>query len=97
MWNRPTRAPAPAPVHVLRPDAAGQLVTCEVIEHPEVHKFGTKYEADNARMQFQLIAIQETGEEMFAGYAANRGRALDMKYEWLQDHPEHRDVLIERM
>lgn len=56
--------PAPAPVTVFRPDAAGNLVVSAVVQPTE----------------YRLIAIQETGEEMLAGYASNRTQALDRKY-----------------
>lgn len=83
-----------APVTIYRPSASGALEVAGVVQPTEVKRHSS-WEPDNASVKFRLIAIQETGEELFAGNACTRGQALDMKYAWLENHPEHRDVLIE--
>lgn len=87
--------PAPAPVVVLRPARDGSLVVAEVVQPTEYRRFDNGFSKDREIIRFRLIAIQETGEEMFAGNASSRSQALDKKYAWLDDHPEHRDVIIE--
>ena len=89
--------PAPAPVTVFRPDAAGNLVVSKVVQPTEYRRFDNGYENEIVIRKYRLIAIQETGEEMFAGYASSRTQALDQKYAWLDRHPEHRDVRIEEV
>jgi hypothetical protein len=88
--------PTPAPVSVYVPNEEGELVLAKVVQ-PLTTRRGYGYEGETVIYRYQLIAIQETGEEMFAGKASTRSKALDMKYEWLDSHPEHRDVLIEAL
>lgn len=88
------RTPDIAPVTIFRPTAEGTLVVAAVVQPTEVRRHSS-WTPDNAPIRFRLIAIQETGEEMFAGNACTRGEALDLKYAWLDAHPEHRDVIIE--
>ena len=87
--------PAPAPVAIFRPDAQGTLAHVETVQPTEYRSWDNGYSADREVIRFRLIAIQETGEEMFAGNASTRAQALDRKYAWLDTHPEHRDVIIE--
>lgn len=94
---RNMQRPALAPVTIFRPDAAGSLVVSAVVQPTEYRRFDNGYENEIEIRKYRLIAIQETGEEMFAGYASNRTQALDRKYAWLDSHPEHRDVLIEEI
>lgn len=94
---RNMQRPAPAPVTIFRPDAAGSLVLSEVIQPTEYRRFDSGYENEIEIRKYRLIAIQETGEEMSAGYASNWTQSLDRKYAWLDSHPEHRDVLIEEI
>ena len=89
--------PAPAPVAIFRPDAQGTLVHVETVQPTEYRQWDNGFTADREVIRFCLIAIQETGEEMFAGNASTRNQALDKKYAWLNDHPEHRDVIIEKV
>lgn len=58
---------APSPVTVLRPDANGTLVVAEVIANPERRFIDNGWEPEVQKQAYRLIAIQETGEEMFAG------------------------------
>ena len=89
--------PAPAPVAIFRPDAQGALVHVETVQPTKYRPWDNGYTNDREVIRFRLIAIQETGEEMFAGYASTRNQALARKYAWLDAHPEHRDVIIEKV
>ena len=83
-----------APVKIYRPDNDGCLQHVDTVQ-PTTTRRGSEYEPESLTYRYRLIAIQETGEEMFVGKATTRTKALDMKYAWLDAHPEHRDVLIE--
>ncbi len=91
-----TKTPPPAPVTIMRP-VDGVLQVAEVIAAPERRPVGDRYEEDVVHCNYRLIAIQETGEEMFVGYASSKWQAGGRKVRWLADHPEHRDVIIERI
>lgn len=88
---------APSPVIVSRPDADGTLKVVEVIKNPERRFIDNGWEPEVQKQAYRLIAIQETGEEMFAGmiFAANRVRAEIEADRWMREHPEHRGVQIE--
>ena len=88
--------PAPAPVVILRP-VMGELKIAEVIEKPVFIRRSNDFEGEIVVRRFRLVAVQETGEEMFAGFASTRAQALDIKYSWMESHPEHIDVRIEQI
>lgn len=52
---------------------------------------------DSVTYRYRLIAVQETGEEMFAGQATTYPDALKKKDAWMRSHPEHREIQIERL
>jgi hypothetical protein len=86
---------APSPVVVSRPDANGHLQVAEVIEAPVRARFDNGWEPEIQRHKIRLIAMQETGEEMFAGYAVNQNEAEIKAGRWMQSHPEHRGIRFE--
>jgi len=85
-----------APVTILRP-VSGVLQVVEVIENPIRARFENGYENEVETYKFRIIAVQETGEEMFAGYATSWAKACDFECEWLEDHQEHRGCRIEKI
>ncbi len=92
--SQKSRMPPPAPVTVYVPDESGELAVSRTIEAPASHLFND-YEGDSVVYRYRLIAIQETGEEMFAGKARNYSHAMDLRDKWMSSHPEHRGVSIE--
>ena len=88
---------APSPVIVSRPDANGRLQVAEIINEPPRHFIDNGWETEVQKQAYPLIAIQETGEEIFAGmiFAANRNRAEIEADRWMREHPEHRSIQIE--
>lgn len=46
---------------------------------------------------YRLIAIQETGEEMYIGTTRDIEKAYEIRARWMKEHEEHRDVVIERV
>lgn len=93
-YSQKSRTPAPAPVTVYVPNEDGELVASGTIENPPVRKF-RDYEGDTIVYRYRLIAIQETGEEMFAGNARSYDHAMELRDKWMREHPEHRSVTIE--
>lgn len=88
---------APAPVTISKPTESGELVVVKTIAHPVERRYRTDYENEHTVYRYRLVAIQETGEEMYAGRARFKPEAYNLKALWLQDHPEHRDVRIEEI
>lgn len=94
--SQKSRMPAPAPVVVYVPNEAGELVVARTIEEPPVHR-SWDYEGESVVYRYRLMALQETGEEMFAGKARTYEHALELQDKWLRDHPEHYSVCIESL
>ena len=94
--SQKSRMPPPAPVTVYVPGESGELIASRTIDAPTSHRFDD-YEGDSVVYRYRLIAIQETGEEMFAGKARSYSHAMDLRDKWMSSHPEHRGVSIETL
>ena len=91
-----SKRPAPSPLTIYRP-GDGELRATQVIENPQYAPKLDGYTGELEVYKYRLVAVQETGEEMFAGYAKNYIDGTLKKSSWMFAHPEHRDVYIERI
>jgi hypothetical protein len=87
-----SRIATPAPCTISRPDASGALVAVTTVTRDPVRH--NDWEPDVVTRRYVLIATQETGEEMHAGYARSYAAAERLADAWMAAHPEHRGVAI---
>ena len=87
----------PAPCVCIRLDAQGNIIAQDTIVR-DVIKPRRQYEGDTQiRYTHRVMAIQETGEDLFVAYATSASDGERTAEAAERDHPEWRQVYVERL
>lgn len=86
---------APTPCAITHFDALGNVVSEETVVR-DVIKARNDYQADSVVNTLRVMAEQETGEEIFVGYA-NRKTVDQVEQDAREGHPEWRTIWSERI
>jgi len=70
----------PSPVTVIKFDSEGNVIAQEVVAKPEIKRGpANEYEPENQVFTKRLLALNEDGEEVTAGYVNNKTMANKIK------------------
>lgn len=83
------KTPVISPCTITKYGDDGEILSVEVVTRRANFKQQFKYEGELVRYRYKLIAVQETGEEMYAGRAKTESEAMELANKWMKDHPEH--------
>ena len=85
------KLPFIAPVAIVKFDCDGNVVYSETIQPEFVRNYSNNWEPETVRNTMRVMAIQETGEELFLCYA-NRQTVENIIEQYSANHPEFRDI-----